>query len=124
MENGSGDKVAYHWETSGDTRTITYRELLEEVCRLANALQSSRRQGRSRDIYLGMVRSPDRDARLRADRGAALGRVRRVQLRGPAGPINNAEAGAGHADGAWRRGQVVPEGQRGRGHAGMPSIGT
>ena len=32
MEAGGGDKVAFHWEGEpGDTRTITYRELLEEV---------------------------------------------------------------------------------------------
>ena len=37
----SGDKVAYHWVGEpGDTRTITYRELYEEVCRFANGLKS------------------------------------------------------------------------------------
>src|SRR5687768_14496301 len=37
---GRGDRVAYHWEGEpGDTRTITYAELHEEVCRFANVLK-------------------------------------------------------------------------------------
>ena len=37
---GRGDKVAYHWEGEpGDRRSITYAELLTEVCRCANALR-------------------------------------------------------------------------------------
>src|SRR4029078_9926692 len=41
VEAGGGDKAAYHWEGApGDTRTITYRELLDDVSRLANALRS------------------------------------------------------------------------------------
>jgi acetyl-CoA synthetase len=40
VEAGRGDKVAYHWEGEpGDTRTITYAELYDEVCRFANALK-------------------------------------------------------------------------------------
>jgi acetyl-CoA synthetase len=37
---GKGDKVAFHWEgePENDTRTITYAELKDEVCRAANAL--------------------------------------------------------------------------------------
>ncbi len=39
VEAGRGDKVAYHWEGEpGDTRTITYRELHDDVCRFANVL--------------------------------------------------------------------------------------
>ena len=39
IEAGRGDKVAYHWEGEpGDTRTITYAQLHQEVCRAANAL--------------------------------------------------------------------------------------
>src|SRR5690606_37719323 len=39
LEAGRGDRIAYHWEGEpGDTRTITYAELHEEVCRFANAL--------------------------------------------------------------------------------------
>ncbi len=40
VANGRGDKVAYHFvgEPEGDTRTITYQALFNEVCRAANAL--------------------------------------------------------------------------------------
>jgi acetyl-CoA synthetase len=38
---GKGDRVAYYWEGEpGDTRTITYQELLDEVSRCANALKA------------------------------------------------------------------------------------
>ncbi|MFP3907912.1 MAG: acetate--CoA ligase [Acidimicrobiales bacterium] len=37
---GKGDKVAFHWEGEpGDTRTITYADLLDEVQRFANVLK-------------------------------------------------------------------------------------
>ena len=37
---GRGDKVAYHWEGEpGDTRTITYSDLLADVQRFANVLR-------------------------------------------------------------------------------------
>ncbi|MEM9714700.1 MAG: AMP-binding protein, partial [Actinomycetota bacterium] len=40
VEAGRGDQVAYHWEGEpGDTRTITYAELLDEVSRFANVLK-------------------------------------------------------------------------------------
>jgi acetyl-CoA synthetase len=39
VEAGLGDRVAFHWEGEpGDTRTITYAQLQQEVCRAANAL--------------------------------------------------------------------------------------
>jgi acetyl-CoA synthetase len=38
---GLGDRVAYHWVGEpGDTRTITYAQLLDEVSRTANALRA------------------------------------------------------------------------------------
>jgi acetyl-CoA synthetase len=41
VANGLGERVAYQWEGEpGDTKTTTYRQLLEETCRLANALRS------------------------------------------------------------------------------------
>ena len=41
VEAGGGDKVAFHWEGEpGDTRTITYSQLLEEVSKFANVLKS------------------------------------------------------------------------------------
>ncbi|WP_329088915.1 MULTISPECIES: acetate--CoA ligase [unclassified Streptosporangium] len=41
VEAGRGDKVAYHWEgePEGDSRTLTYADLLREVSKAANALQ-------------------------------------------------------------------------------------
>ena len=40
VEAGRGDKVAYHWEGEpGDTRSVTYKELLDEGCKLANGLK-------------------------------------------------------------------------------------
>ncbi|MFC4589088.1 acetate--CoA ligase [Sphaerisporangium corydalis] len=40
VEAGLGDKVAFHWEgePEGDTRTLTYSDLLREVSKAANAL--------------------------------------------------------------------------------------
>jgi len=39
VEAGRGDKVAFHWVGEpGDTRTITYADLKDQVCRAANAL--------------------------------------------------------------------------------------
>src|SRR5688572_378509 len=38
---GKGDRVAYYWEGEpGDERVITYKELLDDVSRCANALKS------------------------------------------------------------------------------------
>ena len=57
VEAGGGDKVAYHWEGEpGDTRTITYSQLLDEVCKFANGLKSlAVAKGDRVNIYLGMV---------------------------------------------------------------------
>jgi acetyl-CoA synthetase len=54
---GRGDKVAYHFEGEpGDTRTITYATLLDEVQRLAAALRSlGITRGDRVAIYLPMI---------------------------------------------------------------------
>ncbi len=54
---GLGDRVAYFWEGEpGDTRTITYAQLLEEVCRFTNALRSlGVRKGDRVAIYMPMI---------------------------------------------------------------------
>ena len=40
VEAGKGDKVAFHWEGEpGDTLTVTYADLLTEVCKFANVLK-------------------------------------------------------------------------------------
>ena len=109
---GGGGKVAFHWEGEpGDTRTITYAELLEEVCRLANGLRSlGVRRGDRVNIYLGMV--PELPiamlacARIGAPHSVVFGGFSADALRDR---INDAEAKVLiTADGAWRRGQVVP----------------
>jgi len=54
---GRGDKVAFHFEGEpGDTRTITYADLLADVCRAANALSALRvRAGDRVAVYLPMI---------------------------------------------------------------------
>src|SRR5712692_4026788 len=109
---GAGDKVAYHWEGEpGDTRTITYAELLRDVSQLANALKSlGVRKGDRVNIYLGMV--PELPiamlacARMGAPHSVVFGGFSSDSLRDR---INDAESKVLiTADGAWRRGQVVP----------------
>ncbi len=57
VEAGLGDKVAYHWEGEpGDTRTITYAELSDEVNRFANVLKSlGVGRGDRVGIYMPMI---------------------------------------------------------------------
>ncbi len=57
VEAGRGDKVAYHWEGEpGDTRTITYADLLDEVSRFANVLKGmGLEQGDRIAIYMPMI---------------------------------------------------------------------
>src|SRR6059058_2963136 len=57
VEAGHGDQVAYHWEGEpGDTRTLTYAQLKDEVCRAANALAALGVQTGDRvAIYLPMI---------------------------------------------------------------------
>jgi acetyl-CoA synthetase len=112
VEAGGGDKVAYHWVGEpGDARSITYAELLDEVCRLANALRSlGVGKGDRVNVYLGMV--PELPiamlacARIGAPHSVVFGGFSAESLRDR---INDAEAKVLiTADGAWRRGTVVP----------------
>ena len=54
---GRGDKVAILWEGEpGDTRTLTYQQLLTEVSKFANVLKSlGVRKGDRVALYMGMV---------------------------------------------------------------------
>jgi acetyl-CoA synthetase len=55
---GLGDRVAILWEpdSPGEGRTLTYADLFEAVCRLANALQAQGvRKGDRVTIYLPMI---------------------------------------------------------------------
>ena len=57
VEAGFGDRIAYHWEGEpGDTRTISYADLLDEVCRFANALLAlGLERGDRVAIYMPMI---------------------------------------------------------------------
>ena len=58
VEAGRGDKVAFHWvgEPEGDERTLTYRDLQDEVCKAANALKDlGVRTGDRVAIYMPMI---------------------------------------------------------------------
>ena len=109
---GGGDKVAYHWEGEpGERRAITYAELLAEVERFANVLKGlGVRRGDRVNIYLGMV--PELPvamlacARIGAAHSVVFGGFSAESLRDR---INDAGAKVlVTADGAYRRGQVVP----------------
>ncbi len=108
---GHGDQVAFHWEGEpGDQRAITYREMLDDVCRIANALRElGVAKGDRVAIYMGMV--PELPAAMLAC--ARIGAVHSVVFGGFTAQslkdrINDAEAVALITqDGAWRRGGVV-----------------
>ncbi|MDQ3146886.1 MAG: acetate--CoA ligase [Actinomycetota bacterium] len=111
VEAGLGDRVAYHWEGEpGDTRTITYAELLDEVCRFANVLKGLGVQKGDRvNIYLPMI--PELPvamlacARLGAPHSVVFGGFSANAL---TDRINDAEAKVlVTADGGWRRGAAV-----------------
>jgi acetyl-CoA synthetase len=57
VEAGRGDKVAFHFEGEpGDTRTITYADLKDEVCQAANTLAELGVQAGDRvAIYMPMI---------------------------------------------------------------------
>ena len=112
VRNGLGSKVAYHWEGEpGDTRTITYEELRDDVARFANALKSIGVQRGDRvNIYMGMV--PELPvamlacARLGAAHSVVFGGFSADALRDR---INDAEAKVLITqDEGWRAGKVVP----------------
>jgi acetyl-CoA synthetase len=58
VKAGRGDKIAYYWEgePEGDRRAITYAELLDEVCKTANALKElGVKRGDVVAIYMPMI---------------------------------------------------------------------
>jgi acetyl-CoA synthetase len=57
VEAGHGDQVAYHWEGEpGDTRSLTYAQLKDEVSKAANALiELGVKTGDRVAIYLPMI---------------------------------------------------------------------
>ena len=107
---GNGDKVAIHWEGEpGDTRTITYSELLVEVEKFSNVLKSlGVAKGDRVNIYLPMI--PEAAvamlscARIGAAHSVVFGGFSSQAL---ADRINDAEAKVLiTADGGYRRGEV------------------
>ncbi len=106
---GIGDRVAFHWEGEpGDTRTITYADLLAEVERFANVLLGlGVTKGDRVAIYLPMI--PELPVSLLAC--ARIGAAHSVVFGGfsadsLADRINDAECKVLiTADGGWRRGQ-------------------
>ncbi|MFZ9697603.1 MAG: acetate--CoA ligase [Ilumatobacteraceae bacterium] len=110
VEAGRGDKVAIHWEGEpGDTRTITYAQLLDEVERFSNALLGlGVVRGDRINIYLPMI--PEAVvamlacARIGAAHSVVFGGFSSQAL---ADRINDASAKVLiTADGGWRRGEV------------------
>jgi acetyl-CoA synthetase len=111
VDAGHGDQVAFYWEGEpGDTRVVSYRDLLAETCRVANALRSfGVAKGDRVAIYMGMV--PETVvamlacARIGAPHSVVFGGFSAQSL---VDRINDAEAKVLiTADGAWRRGAVV-----------------
>ncbi|HEY7133111.1 MAG TPA: acetate--CoA ligase [Candidatus Limnocylindrales bacterium] len=109
VANGLGDKVAYHWiGEPGDTRTITYADLLREVSKTANALRKlGIGTGDRVAIYMPMI--PELPiamlacARIGAPHTVVFGGFSAEAL---SGRINDAEAKLViTADGGWRRGK-------------------
>ncbi len=112
LQAGCGGKIAYIWEGEpGEVRTLTYRELHDEVCRFANALQRlSVRKGDRVAIYLPMI--PELPIAMLAC--ASIGAIHSVIFGGfspEALRDRMNDAGAKvlvTADGGYRRGKVVP----------------
>ena len=112
VEAGKGDKVAFHWEGEpGDTRTITYSDLLAEVCKFANVLKGlGIGKGDRVNIYLPMI--PEAAVAMLAC--ARIGAVHSVVFGGfsaqaLADRINDADAKLlVTADGGYRRGEILP----------------
>jgi len=109
---GKGDKIAIHWEGEpGDTRAITYAELLDEVSQFANVLKGlGVEKGDRVNIYLPMI--PEAAvamlacARIGAPHSVVFGGFSSQSL---ADRINDAAAKVlVTADGGYRRGSVFP----------------
>ena len=107
---GKADKVAIHWEGEpGDSRTVTYGELLDEVQRFANVLKSlGVERGDRVNIYLPMI--PEAAVAMLAC--ARIGAAHSVVFGGFSAQsltdrINDASAKVLiTADGGYRRGEV------------------
>jgi acetyl-CoA synthetase len=113
VENGLGDKVAYHWEGEpvDDRRTLTFADLKREVVKCANALkQLGVTKGTPVGIYMGMV--PETPiamlacARLGAPHTVVFGGFSADSLSGRLQDMGCEVLVT--QDEAWRRGTTVP----------------
>ena len=110
VEAGRGDRVAFHFEGEpGDTRTLTYADLTDEVKRLANVLSDlGVGEGDRVAIYMPMI--PEAVAAMLAV--ARVGAIHSVVFGGFSADSLRAridDAGAKlvvTADGGWRKGKV------------------
>jgi acetyl-CoA synthetase len=111
VANGHGDRVALYWEGEpGDRRTITYAQLLKDVCRFANGLKKLGIQKGDRvSIYMPMV--PELAVAMLAC--ARVGAIHSVVFGGFSAEAiadRNNDAQARFlitADGGWRRGKAL-----------------
>jgi acetyl-CoA synthetase len=112
VKAGKGTKIAYYWEGEpGETREVTYQELLDETQRCANALKElGVRKGDRVAIYMPMI--PELPvamlacARIGAPFTVVFGGFSAEAL---AGRISDSEAKLLiTADGGYRKGSVVP----------------
>ncbi len=110
----TGDRVAFYWEGDppGDTRTITYAQLTEEVCKAANALtELGVKSGDRVALYLPMI-PPEAVVAMLAC--ARLGAMHVVVFAGfsadaLAARINDCDCQVViTADGQYRRGKPPP----------------
>jgi len=114
VEAGRGDRVAYHFvpeDPSEEPRDITYHELRDDVCRLANALRElGVGKGDTVGIYMGMV--PETAVAMLAC--ARIG-APHVVVFGGFSPSSLGERLEGTSaklvitqDEAWRKGAAIP----------------
>jgi acetyl-CoA synthetase len=112
VEDGYGDSVAFYWEGEpGETRTITYADLLTEVKQFANGLKSlGVRKGDPVTIYLPMI--PELPVAMLAC--ARIGAPHSVVFAGFSAQsvVDRVEDADSNilitADGSYRKGNVVP----------------
>src|SRR6476661_617181 len=113
VEAGNGDRVAIHWEGEpvGESRSLTYSDLLAEVSRAANALTDLGVVAGDRvAIYMPMI--PEAIVGMLAC--ARLGAMHSVVFAGYSAPALRARIDDAKAklvittDGQYRRGKAVP----------------
>jgi acetyl-CoA synthetase len=107
-----GNKAAIIWEGEpGDSRTLTYRQLHQEVCKFANALKSVG-VGKGDRVTIYMPMTPEAAIAMLAC--ARIGAMHSVVFGGfsaDAVADRNNDAASKviiTSDGGWRRGKVVP----------------